>query len=369
VPQLVILAGIIAAVVIHEGAHFVAAKTFGMQATQAFFGFGPTLWSTRRGETEYGIKLLPLGGFVRITGMNLAETVDPAIEHRTYRGKPFSQKFMVVLAGILANLLLAFLLLYAVVVGFGIRDPSRPLVGEVVATLEDGTPTPASQADIQQGDRVLAIDGVAVKSWEQVIDHVSARAGQPITFLLGRQDREIEVVVTPASIPSGDTVSGFVGLGGDFEVDRPDPIAGVVRAGEVFADQVGATVIGFGRFLWPPNLVGTFGDAISGREIDLEQRPSTPIGIVRIGSRIQERFGWEGLLAVLSSFNLVVALFNVLPFYPLDGGHAAVAIYERVKGRPVNPDRLLPVAAMVVSLFVLIFLLGLFLDITRPFDL
>lgn len=368
-PQLIILAGIIAAVVIHEGAHFVVAKAFGMQATQAFFGFGPTLWSTRRGETEYGIKLLPLGGFVRITGMNLAETVDPAIEHRTYRGKPFTQKFVVVLAGIMANLVLAFLLLYAVVVGFGIGDPSRPLVGEIVPTLEDGSPTPASQADIQVGDRVLAIDGVAVKSWEQVVDYVSDHPGAAITFLLGRQDQQLEVVVTAARVGSGDTESGFVGLGGDFEVDRPNPVAAVARTGAVFANQVGDTVIGFGRFLWPPNLFGTFSDAVSGRDIDLDQRPSTPIGIVRVGSRIQERFGWQGLLAVLSSFNLVVALFNVLPFYPLDGGHAAVAIYERVRGRPVNPDRLLPIAATVVTLFISIFLLGLFLDITRPFDL
>ena len=111
--------GIIAIVMIHETGHFVAAKKFGMKATEYFFGFGPRLWSTQRGETEYGIKAIPAGGYVRIIGMSPLEEVAPEEEHRTYRGKPFWQKSIVVMAGVASHFVIAFILLWTadVVVG------------------------------------------------------------------------------------------------------------------------------------------------------------------------------------------------------------------------------------------------------------
>jgi len=121
---LIVLFGIIAMVMLHEAGHFLAAKALGMKATEFFFGFGPRLWSTRRGETEYGIKAIPLGGYVRIVGMNPYEEVDPADVGRTYRDQPFRAKAVVVLAGVTSHFVVAFLL-------FFVSSPPRPNTGSI----------------------------------------------------------------------------------------------------------------------------------------------------------------------------------------------------------------------------------------------
>ncbi|MBT8241783.1 MAG: site-2 protease family protein, partial [Acidimicrobiia bacterium] len=126
---------VILVVVIHEGGHFAAAKAFGMKATEAFFGFGPRIWSTQRGETEYGIKAFPLGGYVRVVGMNPLEEVDPVDEHRTYRAAPFWKKTVVVLAGIASHFVIAFFILYTVFAFVGTPDADLPTT-EVAAVTQ-----------------------------------------------------------------------------------------------------------------------------------------------------------------------------------------------------------------------------------------
>ncbi len=149
-----IMFGLFAAILIHETAHFATAKTFDMKVTEFFAGFGPRLWAFRRGETEYGVKLLlPLGGYVRITGMNPVEEIDPAEEHRTYRGKPFWQKSVVVLAGVTANFVLAYLIFYVVFTVVGVQEEdSEARVGSVVEELSDGSLTAAFLSDLIAGE-------------------------------------------------------------------------------------------------------------------------------------------------------------------------------------------------------------------------
>jgi membrane-associated protease RseP (regulator of RpoE activity) len=137
----------------HEAGHFFAAKATGMKATEFFFGFGPRLWSTQRGETEYGLKALPLGGYVRIIGMNPLEEVSPEDLGRTYREKKFWEKSVVVLAGVGTNFLIAFILFYGLVMANGVPGDLIPVVGAVV---ED---SPAEVAGLQVNDRIVAIDG------------------------------------------------------------------------------------------------------------------------------------------------------------------------------------------------------------------
>ncbi|MCJ7782126.1 MAG: site-2 protease family protein, partial [Acidimicrobiia bacterium] len=168
----VMLVGIVLMIVIHEGSHFVAAKAFGMKATEAFFGFGPRIWSTTRGETEYGIKAIPLGGYVRIIGMNPLEEVDPDDEGRTYRTAVFWKKSIVVLAGIFSHFVMATLLLITV---FGIwgavatddaGDPIPTLSLSVVAqTTPTGDASPATMAGFAADDFLLTYEGIAIVSW------------------------------------------------------------------------------------------------------------------------------------------------------------------------------------------------------------
>ena len=352
-----------AAVVVHEFAHFVAAKGLGMKATEAFFGFGPRIWSTQRGETEYGIKALPLGGYVRITGMNPLEEVDPAEEHRTYRGRPFWQKTVVVLAGITANFVLAWIIIYGIFTIAGVPDATRPTVASVSAEVADGVPSPSIAAGFQEGDRFVSVDGLPADDWLEIRERIGESAGQPVAVVVERNGELVTLTVTPVEVNLEGEMRGMIGITRGFEDARVDPLTALVDASEAWADQTGRVVQGVGRFLWPPNLIEIFSTAIEGEDIDPNLRPSTPVGLVTNADELQESIGYRGLLGVIASFNIIVAFFNVLPLYPLDGGHFAVALYEKVRGRPADVEKLVPVAAAVIFFFVSLFVLALWFDL------
>lgn len=366
-----IIFGLFAAIFFHEAAHFAAAKAFGMKVTEFFAGFGPRLWSTQRGETEYGVKVfLPLGGYVKITGMNPAEEIDPAEEHRTYRGKPFWQKSVVVLAGVGANFVLAFFLVYFVLTVVGTPEDQRESrVNEVIATLDNGDPTPASQADLLADDLIISIDGVAVSSWGDLLDAVRGQAFQPLQIDYERNGVPGSTVLTPVEITDERGTRGFIGIGRPDPIStrtvRSGPISGIADTTDVYIEYLGLSVRGVGSILWPPNLLDLFGDAVEGNDPGLA-RPVTVVGLVEESSNILDAGGWAGVLFVIAGLNIIVALFNILPLFPLDGGHFAVALYEKLRGRPVDIDKLMPLAVGVIMFFMSIFLLGLWFDIFGP---
>ena len=366
-----IMFGLFAAIFIHEAAHFATAKAFDMKVTEFFAGFGPRLWTFQRGETEYGIKLLlPLGGYVKITGMSPVEEIDPAEEHRTYRGKPFWQKSVVVLAGVTANFVLAYLIFYTVFTVVGVQERDfEARVGSVVEELRDGTPTPAFQSDLMAGDLIVAVDGVPTQSWGDLLGAIKGQAFQPLRLDFERNGELRSTVLTPVEITDESGTRGFVGIGPPDPIStttvRSGPIGGVVDAAEVYGETVALSVQGIGTILWPPNLLNLFGDAVEGRDPGLE-RPVTPIGLVEVGNDIFDASGWAGVLFVIAGLNIIVALFNVLPLFPLDGGHFAVAAYEKIKGHPVDIEKLMPLAVGVIMFFISIFLLGLWFDLFGP---
>ncbi len=358
--------GLFAAIFIHEAAHFATAKAFDMKVTEFFAGFGPRLWAFRRGETEYGIKLLlPLGGYVKITGMNPVEEIDPAEEHRTYRGKPFWQKSVVVLAGVTANFVLAYLIFYAVFTVVGVQE-LEARVGGVVEELADGTPTPAFQSDLIAGDLIVAVDGVPTQSWGDLLDAFGDSAGEPLQLDVQRDGVLFSTVLTPVEVTDDRGTHGFVGI------ERPDPItvrsgpiAGLGDAGDIYIEAITASVEGIGTILWPPNLLNLFGDAVEGRDPG-DDRPLTFVGLVGESSNIFDAVGWAGILSLIAGLDIIVALFNVLPLFPLDGGHFAVAAYEKIKGRPIDIEKLVPLAVGVIMFFISLFLLGLWFDLFGP---
>ncbi|MBT8249172.1 MAG: RIP metalloprotease [Acidimicrobiia bacterium] len=364
---LFIAAGILAAVMFHEAAHFAAAKAFGMKTTEFFVGFGTKLWSFRKGETEYGLKLLPLGGYVRIVGMHPGEEVDPAEEHRTYRGSPFWQKTVVVLAGIVTNLALGFVLIYSVFVLIGIPGEANTTVAMVLDVDENGEATAAATSGLMAGDTIVGYDGLALDEWATFREYVRARPGVAIDIEIDREGAIVPLTITPGErqLEDGEVI-GYMGLAPDRVLERLGVVEGLTVAWPAFTEQVGATVTGLGRLLNPVNLVGLVGDIAGGETPDPENRPTTVVGIVAAGDEIQQSFGWAGLLGVLASLNIVVALFNLIPVLPFDGGHAAIALYQKVTGKQANFDRLAPVAIGVIVLFMGIFLIGLWFDIFAP---
>jgi membrane-associated protease RseP (regulator of RpoE activity) len=375
--------GFILMIVIHEGGHYVAAKAFGMKVTDFFVGFGPTLWSTQRGETEYGLKLIPLGGFVRIVGMNPFEEVEPGEEHRTYRVAPFWQKSVVILAGIASHFVVALVLLWVVAWAWGTfaTDADGQLirtttVAAVSQELPDSSePTPASLSGVQTGDTIIAVDGTPISSWDEFSDFAQTHGGSTVIISVDRDGDFIDLETTLVTIDrpiiedgeilldsNGDAVlepSGFFGVTPEPVVETAGPLSAIPLAISQFFDAVvqsakglWAMVVGF-----PALVASLFG----GNDEVLETvRPISPIGLVQIAGPL------ETTLQLLALVNIFVGVLNFVPLYPLDGGHFAVALYEKVTGREPNVQRLLPIAVVVFLFIVSIGLMGVYLDIFKP---
>ncbi len=369
--------GVILMVIIHEGGHFVAAKSLGMKATEAFFGFGPKLWSVTRGETEYGVKALPLGGYVRITGMNMFEEVAPEDEGRTYREKPFWMKSVVVLAGIFSHFVVAFILLYVVVVVFGTPTGSGTLtIAGVELELEDTTTgeivaTPAANLGILPGDELVAVDGAQLTDWNQFVEIVRARPDTPTTITLERDGELVSETATLASRQfvhpdTGETTTiGYVGVIPEEEVERATVFAGVPEAAIGVVDLTRLNLQGLWQMISGIDevLSATFG---GGDETVLEEvRPISVIGLTRIGTQVD----FPTALLMIAFVNVFVGLLNLVPLYPLDGGHFAVALWEKIRGQAPDVRKLLPVAAVVIAFVVGLGLIGVYLDIVNPLDL
>jgi membrane-associated protease RseP (regulator of RpoE activity) len=364
---LIVLFGIVAMVMIHEAGHFVAAKAVGMKATEFFFGFGPRLWSTKRGETEYGIKAIPLGGYVRIVGMNPYEEVAPEDLGRTYREQPFAAKSIVVLAGVASHFVVAFLLFYLVASVIGV-SVSTTTVASIQATLDDGTPTPAATIGLLEGDRIISIGGTAADDWATVVGYISDHPGETVLLVFERVGSTIETDVTLAALDDGEGGDrGFLGVRAASEKERSNPIVGLGDAGAAVAEATATSAQGLWRMV--TGFGGLVQAVITGDADKIEElRPASPIGLVRIGAQTED-LGIAFTLELLALVNVFVGLFNVVPMYPLDGGHFAVAVYEKIRGRQADVRKLAPVAAVVVVFMVLLGVMAIYLDIANPFTL
>jgi membrane-associated protease RseP (regulator of RpoE activity) len=353
----------------HEFGHFAAAKALGMKATEFFFGFGPRLWSVRRGETEYGIKAIPLGGYVRIVGMNPLEEVDPADVGRTYREKPFWMKSVVVLAGVGMNFLLAYLILGGVVLANGVGQLSTT-VDEVVPHFGEGQPSPAAAAGFRRGDRIVAVGGVPTPQWQDVAAALASHPGEEIVITVSRDGATIDLTPTLATRvdqQTGEKV-GFLGVAPAIERHDVGFFEAATIGGRQLGTAVGLTFEVLGRLVRPESLVRLAGVLVGNTDVPDEYRPVSPIGVVNIGSQVQE-IGVANFLILLATINVMLATLNVLPLYPLDGGHFAVALYEKVARRPANVRALAPVAALVIALFGFLGLVAIILDIVNPINL
>ncbi|HLF62048.1 MAG TPA: M50 family metallopeptidase [Acidimicrobiia bacterium] len=370
------LGGLAAAVAIivfvtaHEAGHFFAAKAVGMKTTQFFFGFGPKIWSTQRGETEYGVKWIPLGGYVRIVGMNPLEYVDPADVGRTYREKKFWEKSVVVLAGVAMNFLIAFLIFYGIVLANGV-DVIQPAVDEIVETVDVGgekIPTPALEAGLQSGDVLVAIGPHQIDTWEDISSALVSVGGGPTTVTVNRAGETLmlEVDLVERDSPGGSGTTGFLGIAPLIENHQPGPVEAIGIAGMQIWDGIGFTFQALGDMLRPSSLAQYLGVFAGDTDVDEEIRPVSPIGIVNIGTQAPST---GAFLAVLAFVNVILATINLLPLFPLDGGHFAVALYEKVTGREANVRKLAPVAAAVIAIFAFLGFVAIILDIVNPLSL
>ena len=365
---ILMVVAISAFIVVHEAGHYFAARATGMKATEFFLGFGPRLWSFRRGETEFGVKALLFGGYVRIAGMGPGEEYDPTAAGRTYREQPFWKKSVVVLSGVTLNLLTAFLLLFGLFWYSGAAEWTTR-VERVSPETSPGVPSPAAEAGLREGDVLAAIDGVTLDGWDQAVQVIMSRPGEEVTLEVVRDGRSLSLAATLGSFhPQTGEAVGFLGVSPEARRVSIGPITAAGQAVRAEWAIISGAFEAITRIVRPGSLV-ELGGVLAGRsDVSEEIRPVSPIGLVRIGSQASE-VGFGNLVFILAVVNVTLALFNSVPLYPLDGGHFAVALYEKVTGRWVDHRNLIPVAAMVVLFMMFLGLVAIVLDIVNPLTL
>ncbi len=359
-----IIVGLVLTIMLHEAGHLIMAKRAGMKATEFFVGFGPRLWSFRKGETEYGVKAIPAGGYVRIVGMSNLEEVDPADEPRTYRRSTTAKKLKVILAGVTVNLLIAYALFFVVIVGNGEFKP-----GTSVDRVAEASPAAAS--GLRSGDEILAIDGSPIESWDDLGENVRPNADTEITVTVQRGNETVEIAATPEGVDG----EGKLGVYPTIERQRYSVIEAVPQSFSWMGRATAATVGGLAKVFSPSGVEKyskTVTDPDSKGSFTNEERPRSIVGIVADGDDIVGGSVWV-LLILLATINLFLALFNLIPLLPFDGGHAVVAVYEsvasKITGRPVQVDyrRLVPVTAAVLVLVLALGLSTMYLDVRNIF--
>ncbi|HEX3621203.1 MAG TPA: M50 family metallopeptidase, partial [Acidimicrobiales bacterium] len=375
-PVVAFVIAMAATVMLHEAGHFVVAKRSGMKCTEFFLGFGPRLWSVRKGETEYGIKALPFGGYVKILGMtNLEADIDPEDEPRTYRQQSYPKRMAVALAGIVTHFAMAFLLLIMIFAAIGIPGyDKRPVIGSI-SKLDSG-PSPAQTAGFKVGDRIVSIDGNHITRWEDIPPHTQGSAGRELAFVVNRNGTLVDLTATPAAVTSGGETRGVIGIEPKPDVERMNPLAAVPRSGSQIWHLSTSSVAGMGSAFSPSSLKNYAGDltnstkkSSSSTSTD-DQRFVSVVGVARIAGQAAHS-GAFNVVYLLVLLNIFIGVFNLVPLLPLDGGHVAIATYERIRsraGRRYQADvgKMMPVAAAMIVILVLIGVTSIYLDIVRP---
>jgi membrane-associated protease RseP (regulator of RpoE activity) len=368
---LVALAGMI---MLHELGHFLTAKWSGMKVTEFFLGFGPRLWSIRRGETEYGVKAIPAGGYVRIVGMSNLEEVDPADEPRAYRSQSFPRRLLVAVAGSAMHGLLALGLLWGLLTFVGVLQPGT--VGVLrIAPISRGV-DPAEAAGLRSGDQILAVDGRPIHATETLVKIVEDHPGEPLTFLVRRHGVDQRLVVRPAALhlAGSSRPVGRIGVLVGPLSRTENPIVAVGGAAQDLWRVVAATSDAIATTFSPHGLASFFnqlGNAKAAeRAARAGTRPESIVGAVHTAAQAAAA-GPGDLIAVLVSIDVFVGMANLFPMLPLDGGHVAIAVYERIRsrrGRPYRADvtKLAPVAYAFILFLVVFVGSAVFLDITHP---
>jgi regulator of sigma E protease len=342
-------------IVLHEAGHFVAAKATGMRVERFFLFFGPTIWSFKRGETEYGVKAIPFGGYVKITGMNPEEDVPPEHEANAYFRKPVWKRIVVIAAGPAVNIVLAFAIFFAVFRIGGLEE-----IDQSVGAVKPGMP---AAKVLQVGDELIAVDGhryphleteERLKKFGDLVGahecagkQVQGCAAQTPVRLTIRHDGEVKTIaVTPK-----------------YDKEAKRSLVGFSYGGHFVPISTGHAVNKAGDTMW---LVVSRTASIFGHIFESEQRKqiSSVVGISDVGHTAVDE-GWRQALLLLGLVSLSLGLLNLLPILPLDGGHIFWAIVEKLRGAPVSLRVMERASIVGFALVLMLMVIGVSNDIGR----
>jgi membrane-associated protease RseP (regulator of RpoE activity) len=355
---------IILLVVVHELGHFTAARLAGVKCPEFFVGFGPRMWSFRRGDTEYGIKWILAGGYVKVLGMNPEEEISPEDFPHSYKGVSYWKRFWIIFSGSLTHILLALIIIFFTVWIIGYPDLDRGTstlasVGQYMDQTQEQE-TPASIAGLREGDTVLAIDGREVEDWDELRTYIKDHPGEEVVFLVDRDGVRMEVPVRLATLADG---TGYLGVSPRLYMEQYSFLQSFEKMASVFWENVKGVGVSFSKLF----SLTTFKQLVGISE-PTEERPVSVVGISRIAGQAAG-MGTFYFLMFLVFILIFLAIINLAPLPPLDGGHLVVLLWERITGKEVDMRRLYPVAVAVLAFFMVLFLLTLRLDITNPINL
>lgn len=363
-------------VMVHEFGHYITARKFNFQVTEFFLGFGKRIWSYRRGETEYGIKVIPAGGYCKISGMTPDDPMAPGEESRAFYIARSSKKLIVLGAGSFLHFVLGFFLLFILLAGVGVNTIS-PVIREVIPD------SAALSAGFLPGDQITSIDGQVINDWNKGFDLIRASNGAQLRFTVKRDGQDVSLVATPRLTDVGGEERYLLGIINEIRTQR----VGILSAGkDSLSITKNMTVESVKSLaLLPTKIPELWGQTFGGDQRDINGLVGV-VGVARVSGETlasgtqnwSQRIGT--FLLIIASLNIFVGIFNLLPILPLDGGHMAVAIADevraliaRLRGRgrpaPINVQVLTPITAVVVVILIGLTLLLLVADIINPISL
>ena len=360
----VFFTGLLFIILIHEAGHYLVARAYGFKVEEYFVGFGPKIWSFRRNDIEYGVKALPLGGYVKIAGMNPYEPVAPEDLHRSYAAKPIRQRAMVILAGPGSHFIVAAILFASWLFFFGDPRTPTPYITAVETTL-NGQVGPASAAGIEPGDRIVGVGDISDPTRDELLAYTTAHVNEPVDFTVERGGRTFTLVITPEPDTIGGESIGRIGV--TLGPAKMGPIAALVGGVKEVGNAISESIHQITRVFGPSGIGRVFTLLFT----DAQRNTQDPTSVVGIGQAVGQTGSsgdWGAVLYFLAFVTVFIGLINLLPLPPFDGGHLAVLLIEKIRGKALDMRKLIPVSAVVMSFFVVFVLATILLDLTKPID-
>ena len=386
---LAFVVALLISVMIHEFGHFFFAKRFGMKVTEFFLGFGYKIWSYRKGETEFGIKAIPAGGYCRIVGMSIHEELTEEEAPRAFVRSTTLRRLIVLGAGSVSHFIIGFLLIFTIFFGIG-TSTSLPIIAQVLPCINTSTvsnacpkgtaPSPALTAGLKAGDEIIAVNGKKVSNWSQDVLVIRNSAGKPLTLEINRAGQSLTIMVVPAKVMINGKEYGKLGILSKIGLQREG--VGTSLHDTWFLGSNFFTTSIKSLITLPSKVPALFRQSFLGAKRDANGL----VGVVGVAqataataSNHTLTFGdkLETFLLIIASLNIFVGIFNLLPLLPLDGGHMAVAVadgFRRVRARragrpepnPIDLEKLMPITAVVFIFLVALSLMLLAADIFNP---